>query len=68
MENQLATLGILLAAIIVPISTIAMLKVHNANKWHVRNTILVDTIAGHGSRDISTSSWSNREALRLHCQ
>lgn len=34
MENQLATLGILLASIIVPISTIAMLKVHNANKQY----------------------------------
>jgi hypothetical protein len=32
MESELSTLGILLAAIIVPISTIAMLKVHNANK------------------------------------
>ena len=30
--EQLATLGILLAAIITPITTIAMLKVHNANK------------------------------------
>ena len=29
---NLATLGILLAAIVVPISTIAMLKVFNANK------------------------------------
>ena len=29
---DLATLGVILAAIIVPISTIAMLKVHNANK------------------------------------
>lgn len=32
MENELATLGVILAAVIVPISTIAMLKVHNANK------------------------------------
>ena len=38
MENEIAILGIILAAIIVPISqregksTIAMLKVHNANK------------------------------------
>jgi hypothetical protein len=32
MESELSTLGVLLAAIIVPISTIAMLKVHNANK------------------------------------
>jgi hypothetical protein len=32
MENELSTLGVILAAIIVPISTIAMLKVHNANK------------------------------------
>ena len=32
MEGELATLGILLAAVVVPISTIAMLKVHNANK------------------------------------
>jgi len=30
--EELATLGILLAAIITPITTIAMLKVHNANK------------------------------------
>jgi len=29
---DLATLGVILAALIVPISTIAMLKVHNANK------------------------------------
>jgi len=32
MENELATLGVILAAVIVPVSTIAMLKVHNANK------------------------------------
>tara|TARA_R110000772_G_C13212750_1_gene431115 strand:- start:123 stop:224 length:102 start_codon:yes stop_codon:yes gene_type:complete len=32
METQLATLGLLLAAIITPISTIALLKIHNANK------------------------------------
>ena len=32
MENELATLGLLLAAIITPISTIALLKIHNANK------------------------------------
>ena len=30
--EDLATLGVILSAIIVPISTIAMLKVHNANK------------------------------------
>jgi len=29
---DLATLGVILAALILPISTIAMLKVHNANK------------------------------------
>jgi hypothetical protein len=32
MENELATLGLLLAAIVTPISTIALLKIHNANK------------------------------------
>jgi len=32
MENEIAVLGVILAGIIVPISTIAMLKVHNANK------------------------------------
>jgi hypothetical protein len=32
MMEDLATLGVILSAIIVPISTIAMLKVHNANK------------------------------------
>jgi len=32
MENELATLGLLLATITVPISTIALLKIHNANK------------------------------------
>jgi len=30
--EDLATLGVILSAIIVPISTIAMLKVHNENK------------------------------------
>jgi len=30
--EDLSTLGVILAALIVPISTIAMLKVHNANK------------------------------------
>ena len=29
---DLATLGVILAALIVPISTLALLKVHNANK------------------------------------
>ena len=33
MENELATLGLLLATITVPISTIALLKIHNANKF-----------------------------------
>ena len=32
MMESLATLGLLLAAIITPISTIALLKIHNANK------------------------------------
>jgi hypothetical protein len=32
MESSLAVLGLLLAAIITPISTIALLKIHNANK------------------------------------
>ncbi len=32
MENDLATLGLLLAAIVTPISTIALLKIHNNNK------------------------------------
>jgi len=32
MESELSTLGLLLAAIITPISTIALLKIHNANK------------------------------------
>ena len=32
MESSLAVVGLLLAAIITPISTIALLKIHNANK------------------------------------
>ena len=32
MESQLAVLGLLLATITVPISTIALLKIHNTNK------------------------------------
>ena len=32
MESNLAVLGLLLATITVPISTIALLKIHNANK------------------------------------
>ena len=32
MSAELATLGLLLAAIVTPISTIALLKIHNANK------------------------------------
>lgn len=32
MESELSTLGLLLATITVPISLIALLKIHNANK------------------------------------
>ncbi len=32
MESDIGIIGVILAAIITPISTIAMLKVHNANK------------------------------------
>ena len=32
MESDIGIIGVILAAIIPPISTIAMLKVHNANK------------------------------------
>jgi hypothetical protein len=32
MENELSTLGLLLASIVTPISLIALLKIHNANK------------------------------------
>ena len=32
MESDIGIIGVILAAIIKPISTIAMLKVHNANK------------------------------------
>jgi len=32
MSAELATLGLLLAAIVTPISTIALLKIHNANR------------------------------------